>query len=331
MTQFLRKYRVLFLIISIIFIYNACKPSTRNTHPALVKISTGRPVDNWKPPIFNFDTLTTDEGLKKIIYGHDLISHTAKYFGPAGSISKNSNGMNCQNCHLESGTKPWGNSYAAVGASYPKFRARSGTVESIPIRVNDCFERSLNGKPIDTSGYEMTSIVSFIQWVGQNVKKDALPKGTAITELPYLDRAASAATGKKIYIQNCLSCHGKDGQGIKSPNGVEYTYPPLWGAHSYNNGAGMFRISRLAGFVKDNMPFGQAKHQNPVLTTEEAWDVSAYVNSQPRPNANTAKDWPNITAKPIDNPLGPYSDSFKESQHKYGPFKPIAAKIKEKA
>ena len=31
------------------------------------------------------------------------------------------------------------------------------------------------------------------------------------------------------------------------------------------------------------MPFNLATHDNPKLTTEEAWDVAAFVNSQPRP------------------------------------------------
>ena len=41
------------------------------------------------------------------------------------------------------------------------------------------------------------------------------------------------------------------------------------------------------------------------------------------------RDWPNISAKPIDHPFGPYTDGFSEEQHKHGPFKPIVAKRKE--
>jgi thiosulfate dehydrogenase len=40
--------------------------------------------------------------------------------------------MNCQNCHLSGGTVPWGNNYGGVYATYPKFRARSGGLETIP-------------------------------------------------------------------------------------------------------------------------------------------------------------------------------------------------------
>ncbi len=75
----------------------------------------------------------------------------------------------------------------------------------------------------------------------------------------------------------------------------------------------------MAGFVKDNMPFG-ATQKNPILSNEEAWDVAAYIVSQPRSQKKFAYDWPVIASKPFDYPFGPFADSFSEKQHKYGPF-----------
>jgi thiosulfate dehydrogenase len=285
--------------------------------------------DYWIAPSLYLDNVTEGEQRKMIVHGQDLIANTSTYFGPHGSVNAISNGMNCQNCHLDAGTRPWANNYGAVASTYPKFRERSGAIENIPKRVNDCFERSLNGKAIDTRGYEMKSILAYMQWLGQNVKKGEKPKGSGITDLQYLDRAASPAKGQIVYNQKCQSCHGADGQGLKNINEISYRYPPLWGQRSYNNGAGLFRLSRFAGYVKDNMPFNQAKHNAPVLSDEEAWDVAAFVNSQPRPRADSEKDWPNIAAKPVDHPFGPYTDGFSEEQHKYGPFQPIVDKRKE--
>jgi thiosulfate dehydrogenase len=111
--------------------------------------------------------------------------------------------------------------------------------------------------------------------------------------------------------------------------GAEYIYPPLWGPHSYNTGAGLFRLSRFAGYVRDNMPYNQSNHQSPNLSDEECWDVAAFVNSQPRPAKNLSQDWPDISKKPIDHPFGPYTDGFSEMQHKFGPFEPIIAKRKK--
>ncbi len=285
--------------------------------------------DYWVAPSLYSDYTTTGEELKMIIYGEDLIANTSRYLGPNGSVKQISNGMNCQNCHLDAGTRPWGNNYGAVASTYPKFRERSGTIELISKRVNDCIERSLNGKALDTSGYEMKSILAYLKWIGQNVKKGEKPKGAGIVDLPYLDRAASSAKGQVIYSQKCLRCHGTNGEGVKNFNNIGYVYPPLWGEQSYNIGAGLYRLSRFAGYVRDNMPFNQSTHHAPTLTNEEAWDVAAFVNTQPRPTADLSKDWPNVSAKPIDHPFGPYTDGFTEEQHKYGPFKPIADKRKE--
>jgi thiosulfate dehydrogenase len=70
-----------------------------------------------------------------VVYGRELIAHTSDYLGPKG-MKAISNGMNCQNCHLNAGTQPWGNNYFAVQSTYPKFRARSGTKENQMKRVN---------------------------------------------------------------------------------------------------------------------------------------------------------------------------------------------------
>ena len=59
-----------------------------------------------------------------IQYGYELIAHTSLYLGPKGSVQHTTNGMNCQNCHLEAGTKPWGLNYGAVFSTYPKLFVR---------------------------------------------------------------------------------------------------------------------------------------------------------------------------------------------------------------
>jgi thiosulfate dehydrogenase len=272
----------------------------------------------------------TDADARLIAYGRDLIARTQDYFGDNGLVRPASiNGMNCQNCHLDAGSKPFGNNYFAVQSTYPQMRARSGSLETIPKRVNDCFQRSLNGQPLDTTSHEMLAILAYLRWLGTGVPKGEKPKGAGLVEVPFLDRAADPVRGADIYQQKCASCHAADGQGLPMPDGAR-RYPPLWGPQSYNEGAGLFRLSRFAGYVKANMPFG-ATYQSPQLSDEEAWDVAAFVNSQPRPAHPFLKtDWPKIEKKPFDHPFGPYADTFPERQHKLGPFGPIVAFYKPK-
>lgn len=273
----------------------------------------------WTAPN-SFNIPPTTEGTL-IRYGKELISNTSYYLGPKGKVAKISNGMNCQNCHLNAGTKYLGNNYSAVYSTYPRFRARSGQIETIYQRVNDCLERSLNGNPLDTNSREMKAIEAYIKWLGTNVPKKITPTGAGITNLPFLNRAASPEIGEAVYMQKCQRCHGIKGEGVLNIDSLTYQYPPLWGKYSYNNGAGLFRLSRFAGYVYNNMPFdiGTNKLAEP-LTQQEAWDVAAYVNSQPRPKKVFKHDWPDITKKPVDHPFGPYADSFSEIEHKFGPF-----------
>lgn len=268
-------------------------------------------------------SIKNTDNAAQIEYGMDLIAHTADYLGPNGLVKAISNGMNCQNCHLNAGSKPFGNNFLAVASTYPKFRARSGTYETIYKRVNDCFQRSLNGQPLDSTSREMKAIEAYIKWLGQAVPTGKTPKGAGLIKLKYLDRAANPDSGRLVFINKCQSCHGENGEGLPMPEGNNKRYPPLWGDKSYNEAAGLYRISNFAGYVKANMPFG-ANYDNPLLTDAEAWDVAAFVNSQPRPKHPFLKtDWPKIDKKPFDHPFGPFTDSFPETQHKYGPYQPI--------
>ena len=280
------------------------------------------PASVWKAA--DWSVMDQEPNAEELNYGKELVANTAEYLGPKGKVKAISNGMNCQNCHLQAGTAPFGNNYGAVAATYPKFRARSGTEEDIQKRINDCFERSLNGKPLARDSKEMKAMVAYINWVGKEVPKGEIPIGSGLYEVPLLDRAADPIKGKLVYEKQCASCHQTDGKGQAKPDGTGYVYPPLWGEASYNHGAGLYRLSRFAGYVKANMPLG-ATFEQPILSDEESWDLAAYVNSMERPTKDLSQDWPDISKKPMDHPFGPFTDGFSEEQHKFGPFKPIKA------
>lgn len=279
----------------------------------------------WVPPSHYVDVIRNKEERDAVLYGRELIANTAYYLGPNGVVAQTTNGMNCQNCHLDAGTRANGINYSAVQSTYPRFRERSGTIENIYKRVSDCFERSLNGIAPDSSSKEFLAIQAYIQWLGKNVRKGTIPTGAGLPKLALLDRPASSENGKQVYVAVCATCHGMDGAGQPSGVGRGYQYPPLWGSASYSTAAGLYRISNFASFVYHNMPYAEKGQHKTILTPEQAWDVAAFVNSQTRPVKPTPQDWPDISKKPFDHPLGPYVDSFSEQQHKYGPFGPIKA------
>ena len=77
-------------------------------------------------------------------------------------------------------------------------------------------------------------------------------------------------------MEHCTACHGEDGQGVQI---ADKKAGPLWGPHSWNDGAGSALIYMLAGVIRYMMPY-----LNPgVLTDEEAQQIAAFITSQPRP------------------------------------------------
>jgi thiosulfate dehydrogenase len=318
----LRNANIIFAAIAVAIVMGIVACSSKDkSDVSKNSISSAPAKPQWVIPDTN--QIANTEDAKLIKYGRLLIVNTSYYLGPKGVIAHKSNGLNCQNCHLNAGTKLFGNNFSLTATGYPRFKERSGTIETVVKKVEDCFERSLDGKKIDSNGREMKAFVAYLEWVGKNVKKGTKPEGSGIEELPFLNRAADTAKGRIVYISKCKTCHGKNGEGILNVAGTAYTYPSLWGEHSYNIGASIYRVSKFAGYVKNNMPFG-ADYKNKQLTNEEAWDVAAFVNSQYHPFKNINGDWPKLTTKPYDNPFGPFAENlFTKDQHKYGPYEPI--------
>ncbi len=320
------KRATIIILIAILLIILAGKIIFFPGHKKNADARSGGPISKisekteWLAPDTSLIPHTAEGDLIRL--GRRLIANTSFYFGPAGTINHRANGMNCQNCHLDAGTRIFSNSFAAVASTYPLFRSRSGRIESIEFRINECLERSLNGRKIDSGSTEMKSMVAYLKWVGKEVLKESRPRGAGTEELAFLDRQADTLKGRLVFQLKCQVCHGPDGQGILAIDKNSYIYPPLWGEHSYNTAAGLYRLTKLAGYIKYSMPFG-TRYPAPQLTDEQIWDVGGFINSMPRPVKFFKYDWPVLETKPVDYPFGPYTDSFSEQQHKYGPFGPI--------
>jgi thiosulfate dehydrogenase len=309
---------VLIIAISVLLVTQINSPGKKE------KLTTENNADStaiWIAP--DLQSLTAGPETDLIIYGRKLIENTSYYLGPRGTVGAMSNGLNCQNCHLDAGTRLNSNCLAGVATSYPKFRNRSGKLENIEFRINECMERSLNGVILDSNSREMKAMKAYMLWLGKDYKPKKEYNIAGTGPLPFIKRAADTTAGKLVFQSRCTSCHGLDGLGLYMEDSTAYKYPPLWGPHSYNVSAGMYTLTKLAGFIKYNMPYS-ATPLAPQLTDEECWDVAAFINSRQRPDKQFAYDWPDISKKPVDFPFGPYADSFSVQQHKYGPFEEIA-------
>jgi thiosulfate dehydrogenase len=294
----------------------------------------GAPSSN--PPIWTvpeIGALPDDANGRLIRRGRDLVTATYAHIGPEVSDPAKrfaGNNLACGNCHLMAGTKKFGLALFGLYGEFPLYSVRLGAEITIEDRLNSCMTRSMNGKPLPADAPEMQALVAYIKFLSTGVAPGQRLPGLGTGKMPELDRAADPARGKVVFGNACALCHGVDGLGIRRnlpTTDLGYMMPPLWGSDSFNDGAGMARLITAANFIHFNMPHG-TDYLNPQLSPEQAWDVAAYLVSQPRPKkAGLDKDFPDLLNKPVDVPYGPYADGFSEQQHKYGPFAPIKAAI----
>lgn len=190
-------------------------------------------------------------------------------------------GLRCYSCHLGEGTQANALPLIGVYARFPQYRSRNGLVNLLEDRINDCFERSLNGKILARDSKDMRDLVAYFAFISRGVAPPGELAGLGVRQLTRLP--ADPGRGSMVFAQVCARCHAPDGSGTPIA-------PPLWGPRSFNIGAGMARLRTAAAFIRDNMPVDRAV----ALTDQQAFDVAAYLISRPRPDfARKADDWPN--------------------------------------
>ena len=213
----------------------------------------------------------------QVMRGYKIMLETAK---EVPEYAKDA--VSCTNCHFSAGNTLGGyrGGLSLVGAAL-KYPISLGNDQwyTLAERINACFKKSLNGKPMPLESEDMKSIVAYLKWISSPV--ELLPN---VYALPWLglkkiriDHRMDPETGKRLYQVHCALCHGVDGQGQSRKE--DLSYPPLWGPHSFNDAAGMNVLPILATFIQRNMPY-----EDPSLTLAEALDIAAYIISQPRPH-----------------------------------------------
>jgi thiosulfate dehydrogenase len=231
------------------------------------------------------DTIPGSQLGEQIRLGYEIVVNTQEYARPYVG-----NRLNCTNCHLDGGLNPNAASFVGLAAIYPEYRPRSAKVNTLADRVNECMERSLNGRAFPPDSSKLQAVVAYITWLSRGVPTGAKISWRGLQRIESR-RPLDAGNGKTVFASKCAFCHGFDGQGTMAA-------PPVWGPQSYTIGAGMARVTVAAAFIKANMP----RSWGWSLSDDDAYDVAAYINAQPRPDfPGKANDWPK-GGKPADAP-----------------------------
>lgn len=237
----------------------------------------------FNPP--SLDEIPPGKEGELIRFGHQLVENTRQ--SAEGYVG---NALSCRNCHLGAGRVPNAGSFVGLSVVYPEYRPRNGRINTIEDRLDQCFERSLNGRALPRDSREMKALVAYIEWLSRGIPAGATIPWRGFPRISST-RQPDSAKGKTLFAGKCAVCHGPDGQGMPAA-------PPVWGPRSYNIGSGMARVSLAAAFIKANMPLGQGG----TLTDDEAYDLAAFMDSRPRPDfARKVHDWPKGD-KPPDSP-----------------------------
>lgn len=189
--------------------------------------------------------------------------------------------IQCASCHLDAGRRRDAAALIGVHARFPKYLDRSAAVIPIEDRINYCFTRSLAGTRLPNGSREMQDIVAYLAFLSSGVPVGANVKGTGMPAMPPM--IGDSARGAQLYATTCAVCHGAEGQGNPP------AFPALWGPMSYSIGASMAREERAATFIRHFMP----QNKPGSLTDQQAYDLAAYINAQPRPDSpGKENDWP---------------------------------------
>lgn len=282
------KFVLTSMLIVVVIIWLGIEISDRITgdtqaESSVVQTSSEETSISFNPP--SLDNVPEGPLGEAIIDGYHLVNETNVY-----ADEYVGNDLSCTSCHAGAGLEELGSPFVGVTTQYPQYRPREGIVFTLEDRINGCMIRSMNGKPFPNDSPEMRAMIAYFTYISEGI-----PVGA---DLPWREQnnmdhvpIPNLADGEQIYQQSCIACHAVDGSGIGANTG-----PALWGDNSFNDGAGLTRLSKMTAFIQRNMP----PSDKGSLTDQEAANIAAYILQHERPEFEGKDDDFPYGGKPSD-------------------------------
>lgn len=250
-------------------------PAVATKPPAAAPVAPTRLVPAAPAPAF---TPPPDSAIPANEFGQEVKLGEAIFNGTSALAAPFvGNSLRCASCHLNAGRLAHSAPMWAAYVEYPAYRSKNGHVNTLAERVQGCFRFSMNGKAPPLGDKVLVALESYFYFLAKGAPVGTELAGRGYPTPPKPALAMDYARGALVFEQKCALCHGPDGQGQEANGAV--VFPPLWGPHSFNWGAGMSSIKNAAGFIKANMPLSQGN----TLSDQQAWDVAAFMDSHERP------------------------------------------------
>ncbi|HLQ82948.1 MAG TPA: c-type cytochrome [Pseudogracilibacillus sp.] len=284
----MKRFKWLFTVLILMLIIGACSNSSDDKAKNDETNGTAEEAESIYPITPNLDDLDPDDPkTEAILYGEEVFNETNVVMPDHVG-----NELSCQSCHADGGLSV-SSSLVGVAADYPQYRPRENVTFTLEDRVNGCMIRSMNGEMMDYDSEEMRGLIAYMTYLSEGYEIGTAERPWKAPSNKDEIPEPNITAGEELFEKkNCMTCHGSDGSGTGANSG-----PALWGDNSFNDGAGLGRLTKMTGYIQNNMPIGDEYD----LSDQEAVDLAAFILSQDRPVfSGHDEDFPEMENPPSD-------------------------------
>lgn len=136
----------------------ATRPALDAAAPAGIAILDAHKSEVGRYVIPPDSDILAETNADQILYGKRLLADTKRLLPDHVGAQ-----MNCNSCHMLDGKIDAANGYINTVNFYTRVMPRAAREVDLEGRINGCFQRSMNGNPLDRDGPEMQAMIAYME------------------------------------------------------------------------------------------------------------------------------------------------------------------------